>query len=166
VLRSFNQQVGDGRLAEAVGGEFIDANGLGGDGRRRDGPRIVVGYQAFSESETLAYLYAEALHAGGYRIAVRPVGGLRDRALSALRAGRIGVYPDYARSLLGRLERRPEAREAIGVPLTGALERIGAQRLHFAPGENRNVFVMKRDVAQRLGVTKVSDLARYWPAVS
>jgi glycine betaine/choline ABC-type transport system substrate-binding protein len=162
VLRSLNQQVGDGRLPEAVGGEFIDANGLGGDGRLRDGPRIVIGYQAFSENETLAHLYAEALHAGGYRIAVRPVGGLRDPALRALRAGRIGAYPDYARSLLGRLERRAETRAAIGGALTAALERLGAQRLRFAPGENRNVFVMKRDVAQRLGVTKVSDLVRYW----
>ncbi|HET8757738.1 MAG TPA: glycine betaine ABC transporter substrate-binding protein, partial [Solirubrobacteraceae bacterium] len=51
-LRALNQQVGDGRLPEAVGGEFIDANGLGGDGRRRHGRRIVVGFQAFSENDT------------------------------------------------------------------------------------------------------------------
>jgi hypothetical protein len=34
--------------------------------------------------------------------------------------------------------------------------------LRFAPGENRNVFVMKRDVAATLGVTKLSDLQRFW----
>src|SRR3954470_13170218 len=33
-LRGMNQQVIDGRLPEAVAGEFIDANALGGDPRR------------------------------------------------------------------------------------------------------------------------------------
>ena len=32
-LRALNQQVIDGRLPEAVGGEFIDSNGLGATGR-------------------------------------------------------------------------------------------------------------------------------------
>src|SRR4051794_31413709 len=46
-LRGLNQAVIDGRLPEAVGGEFIDANGLGGAPEHaRRGPRIVVGYQA------------------------------------------------------------------------------------------------------------------------
>ena len=33
-LRGLNQQVIDGRLPEAVGGEFVDANGLGGTAKR------------------------------------------------------------------------------------------------------------------------------------
>ena len=37
-LRGLNQAVIDGRLPEAVGGEFIDANGLGGVAARRAGP--------------------------------------------------------------------------------------------------------------------------------
>jgi glycine betaine/choline ABC-type transport system substrate-binding protein len=164
VLRALNQQVADGRLPEAVGGEFVDANGLGGDRARRSGPRIVVGYQDFPENETLAHLYAEALHAGGYRVRVRAVGDLRAGAIRALRTGRISVYPDYARSLLGYLRGRPERRSAIGAALRGALARIGAEPQRFAPGQNRNVFVMKRDAAARLGVAKLSDLGRFWPA--
>jgi glycine betaine/choline ABC-type transport system substrate-binding protein len=58
-LRSLNQQVIDGRLPEAVGGDFVDANGLGGrPAHLRAGPRIVVGFQDFAENETLAHLYA------------------------------------------------------------------------------------------------------------
>src|SRR5215212_5925621 len=52
-LRGLNQQVNDGRLPEAVGGEFADANGLGGPARRRPGPRIRIGYQPFDENQTL-----------------------------------------------------------------------------------------------------------------
>src|SRR3954452_18696794 len=62
LLRGLNQSVIDGRLPEAVGGEFVDTNGLGGSPRRRHGPRIDIGFQDFAENETLAYLYAEVLH--------------------------------------------------------------------------------------------------------
>ena len=82
-LRGLNQQVIDGRLPEAVGGEFIDANGLGGDpARRRAGPRIVVGFQEFDENETLAYMYAAALRGAGFRVTVRSAGGFRARRRS------------------------------------------------------------------------------------
>jgi glycine betaine/choline ABC-type transport system substrate-binding protein len=58
-LRGLNQQVIDGRLPEAVGGEFVDSNALGGvPAHPRPGPRIVVGFQDFAENETLAYMYA------------------------------------------------------------------------------------------------------------
>src|SRR3954449_8099610 len=42
-LRGLHQQVIDGRLPEAVGGDFADANGLGGPPARRSGPAIRVG---------------------------------------------------------------------------------------------------------------------------
>ena len=166
VLRQLNQGVADGRLPEAVGGEFVDANGLGDDRRRGRGPRIVVGYQAFAENETLAHLYAEALRAGGHRVTVRPVGGLRREALARMRAGRISIYPDYARSLLSHLRGGRAVGDATRASLRATLARRGLQPMRFAPGENRNVFVVKRDTAASLGVSKLSDLARHWPAAA
>jgi subtilisin family serine protease len=152
-LRSLNQQVIDGRLPEAVGGEFIDANGLGGNAKRKRGPRIVVGFQALKENETLAYLYAEALRAGGYRVVVRPVGGLRKAAVAALRSGRVGLYPGYSGSL----------REYLGgKTLRAALKPLHAEPLALSRAENRNVFAMKGDRAGALGLRTVSDLARAW----
>jgi len=163
-LRSLNQQVIDGRLPEAVGGEFVDGNGLGGSAPRRKGPRIVVGFQEFAENETLAHVYAEALRAGGYRVAVRSVRGLRREAVRRLRRGRIAMYPGYAGSLMSFLGTRPADDAKLRRSLRRALRReAGAQPLRFAPGENRNVFVMKTDAARRLGVERISDLARYWP---
>ncbi len=157
-LRGLNQQVIDGRLPEAVGGEFIDANGLGGDpARRRAGPRIVVGFQEFAENETLAYMYAAALRGAGFRVAVRSTGGLRAQAISAMRHGRIGLWPGYSGSLRGHLG---------GRTLRRALARIGAEPLALAPAQDRNSFAMKTDVARALGVSTLSELARYWPAAS
>jgi glycine betaine/choline ABC-type transport system substrate-binding protein len=165
-LRDMNQQVIDGRLPEAVGGEFIDANGLGGSAARRRGPRIVVGFQDFDENQTLAYMYAEALRAGGYRVAVRSVGGLRRQALRQVRRGRIALYPAYSGSLMSFLGRRPDDDRRLPRALRRALRREARARpLRLAPGENRNVFVMKTDTARRLAVEKISDLSKYWPMV-
>src|SRR3954471_2829660 len=156
-LRGLNQRVIDGRLPEAVGGEFVDANGLGGPARTRRGPRIVIGYQAFDENETLAYLYAEALRGAGFRVRVRAVGGLRPETVKAFRAGRIDMWPGYSGSLLGYLG---------GSSLRRALARLGATPLRRSPAQDRNGFAMKREVAGQLGVGKLSDLARYWPAAA
>jgi subtilisin family serine protease len=154
-LRGLNQQVIDGRLPETVGGEFVDANALGGTpARARAGPRIVVGYQAFAENETLAYLYAAALQGAGFRVSVRALHGLRPKAVSEMRRGRIGMWPGYSGSLLGYLG---------GTSLNRALAHIGAQPLALSPAQDRNGFAMKRDVARSLGIGKLSDLGRYWP---
>jgi subtilisin family serine protease len=154
-LRGLNQEVIDGRLPEAVGGEFMDANALGGEpAHRRSGPRIVIGFQAFAENETLAHMYAAALRGAGFRATVRALHGLRPKAVSEMRAGRIGMWPGYSGSLLGYLG---------GSSLKRALARIGALPLALSPGQDRNGFAMKRDVARRLGISKLSDLARYWP---
>ena len=154
-LRGLNQQVIDGRLPEAVGGEFADANGLGGPHRRRRGPVIRIGYQAFDENQTLAHFYAEALRGAGYRVRVRAT-GLRPQTVAALRGGRIGMYPGYTGSLLGFLG---------GRSLKAALGRIGARPLRPSPAQDRNGFAMKRDVARALGIRTLSDLKRYWPPV-
>ena len=165
-LRELNQQVIDGRLPEAVGGEFIDANGLGGSAARKRGPRIVIGFQDFDENQTLAYMYAEVLRAGGYRVAVRSVGGLRRQAVRKLRRGDIGMYPAYSGSLMAFLGRRPADDRKLPSALRKALKREAhARPMRLAPGENRNVFVMKTDTARRLAVEKISDLSKYWPTV-
>ena len=163
-LRSLNQQVIDGRLPEAVGAEFIDANGLGLRGRRKRGPRIVIGWQAFAENETLAHVYAEALRVAGFRVRVRPAGGLRPETVRAMRRGRIDMWPGYSRSLLEFLTKSGrDSRTQVRPALNRALRRLGARAQHLAPAQNRNLFVMKTDTARNLGVTTLSDVARLWP---
>ena len=165
-LRQLNQQTGDGRLPEAVGGEFVDANGLGGAGEApRHGPRIVVGFQDFTENETLAYMYAEALRSAGFRVKVKAAGGLRADTLKALRSGKISLYPGYAGSLLAFISgKRPDTKPKIAKALQRALKKRGARAAKFAPGQDRNVFVTKTDTAAALGLATLSDAAKYWPA--
>jgi len=159
-LRGLNQAVIDGRMPEAVGGEFVDANGLGGVEKRRAGKRIVVGYMAFSENETLAHLYAEALRAGGFRVVVRAIGGLRPQAVSKLRRDQIDLYPAYDGSLLRYLVGTSPDRLKAGLKRT--LARIDVEPMRISRASDSNVFVTKTDTASRLGLARISDLARYW----
>lgn len=161
-LRGLNQSVTDGRLPEAVGGEFVDANGLGGTAARKPGKRIVVGYMSFDENETLAHLYAEALRSGGFRVVVRDVGGLRPEAVRKLRRDQIDLYPAYDGSLLRYLVGTSSSRLKSGLRRT--LARIDVQPMRASRAEDSNVFVTKTDTASRLGLARLSDLARYWPA--
>lgn len=161
-LRGLNQSVIDGRLPEAVGGEFVDANGLGGTAKRKPGKRIVVGFMDFDENETLAHLYAEALRAGGFRVVVRSVRGLRPEAVRKLRRDEIDLYPAYDGSLLRYLVGTSPERLKAGLRRT--LARIDVEPMRLSRAQDRNVFVTKTDTASRLGIAKLSDLARYWPA--
>jgi glycine betaine/choline ABC-type transport system substrate-binding protein len=159
-LRGLNQAVSDGRLPEAVGGEFVDANGLAPGSARKRGPRIDVGFMDFRENETLAYLYAEALRGAGFRVRVRSVGGLRPEAVALLRRDRIDMYPAYDGSLLRYLVGTSPARLKAGLRAT--LARIQVEPMRLSRAEDRNLYVMKTDVASRLGIAKLSDLGRYW----
>src|SRR3954452_18467149 len=161
LLRGLNQSVIDGRPPEAIGGEFVDVNGLGGTPRARHGPRIVIGFQDFPENETLAFVYAEALRTAGFRVRVRSVHGLRPEAVKLLRRNRIDIYPAYSGSVLRYLVGNDK--QAIARGLRRQLARIGCVPFKPSPAQDRNVYVMKRDLAAQLGVTKLSDLAKYWP---
>src|SRR3954447_20758369 len=159
-LRELNGEMIDGRLPEAVGGGFVDANGLGGTAPRRRGPRIVMGFQDFPENQMLAQLYAEALRAGGFRVVVRSVHGLRAEAVRLVRHDRIDMWPGYSGSLLRYLVGATP--KALAAGLRHTLGRIGVEPMRLAPAQDRDVFVTKTDIAARLGLARISDLARYW----
>jgi subtilisin family serine protease len=72
-----------------------------------------------------------------------------------MRDGRIGLWPGYSGSLLGYLG---------GKSLRSALARIHATPLAYSPAQDRDGFAMKADLARQLRISKLSDLARYWPA--
>jgi subtilisin family serine protease len=80
--------------------------------------------------------------------------GLRPQTVEAMRRDRIDMWPGYSGSLLGFLG---------GRRLDSAVKRIGARALRRSPAQDRNRFAMKRAVAAQLGISRLSDLARFWP---
>ena len=64
------------------------------------------------------------------------------------------MWVSYSGSLTGYLGSKT---------LAAGLRPLGARAMTLSPAQDRNRFAMKRDVARRLGISKISDLARHWP---
>jgi osmoprotectant transport system permease protein len=122
-------------------------------------PPLRVGSKAFTESVILGELAAQlASSAGTPGVHHRALGGTRV-LWEALRRGELDLYPDYTGTL---------AREILGarVPLDGeglraALAAQGVAISRSLGFENRYAVGVRREVAARLGLTRVSDLAAH-----
>jgi osmoprotectant transport system substrate-binding protein len=164
-LAELNRRVAlDGAAAAEVADRFVAETGtISSDERAATGPRVVVGSADFSESATIAEVYAAALVAAGFSIERRLALGNRDTYLPLLRRGEVGLVPEYQGSLLGFLDPAgPPSTDAARVQreLVDAL--AGEQLLALAPAaaETKNAVVVTRDTAERYGLVAVSDLAR------
>jgi osmoprotectant transport system substrate-binding protein len=146
-------------LAAALSGATGVAGARTGAARRE--PVTVASFD-FAESRLLAEIYAQALERAGLR--VRRAFGLGPRELvaPALREGLIDVVPEYAGTAVQFLSvgrAHPEADAAVThAALVHALQGTVAQALAPAPAQDTNAFVVRREVAERLGLTRMSDL--------
>jgi osmoprotectant transport system permease protein len=129
-------------------------------------PTIVVGAKNFTEGAILAELMAQVLETyAGVRIERRYNLAGTEVAFDALRSGSIDLYAEYTgtglRDILG------DAAQVHGP--AQAFTRVSstfAQRYHLvwlAPFGFNNTYVlmMRRDLAQRLGIRAISDLAAH-----
>jgi len=136
---------------------------------------VVVGSKAFTESVILGEIVTRTLEREGIpAVHRRALGGSRV-LFDALRAGEVDVYPEYTGTLDEELLGSPPAQAASDAARPGArsgagartgparaaeLHRLGltiAARLGF---EDRYVLGMLPGTARRLGIRRISDLAR------
>lgn len=75
------------------------------DGDSNSDPNaVVVGSANFTESETIANIYAEALRVNGFDVSTSFNVGSREAYIPALKDGSISVIPDYTGNLLQYLD--------------------------------------------------------------
>jgi osmoprotectant transport system substrate-binding protein len=130
---------------------------------RNTRPVVRIGSTNFAEQLVLAELYAHALEANGYRVERQLGLGSRESVEPALEANRIDLYPEYLATLLAYVSRgatrgSSDAGETHAA-LRQALEPRGISVLDFAPAVNTNGFVVTRQTADRLKLSRLSDLA-------
>jgi osmoprotectant transport system permease protein len=115
---------------------------------------VQVGSKQFTESVILAELAAQTLQAQGVAASHRrELGGTRV-LFEALRARQIDVYPEYTGTIAEELI--PGERD-----LPAALQRMGIHLGRPLGFENDYAIGMRREVAERLGIRAISDLARH-----
>jgi osmoprotectant transport system substrate-binding protein len=151
-------------LAAALALAALPACGSGTDGAapRRDAEAVTVGSFSFSESRTLAEIYAQILEAHGVRVDRALDLASREVAEPALEQAAVDLLPEYLGTALAFL--LPEGsflpgRDEAYERLRRAFAERGVTVLAPAAAENKNGFVVTRATADRLGLRTISDLA-------
>ena len=115
---------------------------------------LVVGSKQFTESVILGEIATQALQASGAAASHRrELGGTRV-LWDALRAGQIDLYPEYIGTISEEL--LPGERD-----LFAALEGVGIRMGRPLGFEDSYAIGMRREVAGRVGMRTLSDLARH-----
>jgi osmoprotectant transport system permease protein len=120
---------------------------------------VRVGSKAFSESIVLGEIATQLLAASGVDAVHRPALGGTRVLWEALRRGEIDVYPDYTGTLVREI--LAAERPADGPALRAALAAQGVAITRPLGFEDRYAVGVRREVAGRLGLSRLSDLARH-----
>jgi osmoprotectant transport system substrate-binding protein len=132
-------------------------------------PGVRIASYDFLENQTLAEVYAEALRRAGIEVTVQHGIGTREVVFPALEQGVVDVVVDYLGTTAEFLEAGAGSRHDQPGPLredlAGRLAPRGLTVLAAARAEDQNGFVVLTDLAERLGVTMLSQLAPVAPSL-
>ena len=127
-----------------------------------DGPTITVGSTNFGEQLVVGEIYAQVLEAAGYPVARAFNLGNREVVNPALVSGEIDLLVEYTGSLLTHYGGEPTTDNAATyAAMVEAIAADGLVALAYAPGEDKNGFVVTAATAAALGVSSLSDLAAH-----
>jgi osmoprotectant transport system substrate-binding protein len=141
-------------------------------------PTIKIGSDGFYEAKLMAEIYGQALEANGYTVDRTGIGiGARKVSAPALESGQFDLKPEYVGSGLayyeaGKQTGDPKANQtelqnvlvAKGCPApSGAASPVagpncGITVLDYTPAADQNAFVVRKETADQLHLTKMSDL--------
>ncbi len=118
------------------------------DGDDPEGPTIRVRGQAFSESVTIAEVYAQYLQAKGYDVEVLTAAGFRTEAIDALQNDDVDLIIDYIGGALSALapDAGPSADpDEIVETIAPLYEEFGTTLLDYSPAVDGDAFVVRGD---------------------
>jgi osmoprotectant transport system substrate-binding protein len=124
---------------------------------------ITVGSKNFTEQKVLGEVYAQAFRAAGYTVKTALNLGDEKTALAALKSGQISGYPEYTgTALLSFLDvpaaKLPSDPTAAYDQVKAGLAKEGIEAFPPTPFTSSNEVGLLKSEADKLGVTKISDL--------
>jgi osmoprotectant transport system substrate-binding protein len=125
---------------------------------------LVVGSKNFTEQKVLGEIYAQALQAAGYKVKKELNLGDQDIALKALKGQQIDGYPEYTGtallSFLGvKASDLPHDPQQAYEAVKAGMAKQGIVAEQPTPFTNSNEVGVTKETAEKLGLTKISDLS-------
>lgn len=132
----------------------------GGSDTTSDPDTIVVGSANFTESETIANIYAEALRINGFDVSTSFNIGSRETYIPALKDGSLTLIPDYTGNLLQYLN--PSATATSSADVLAALPAALGSELTIttpASAQDKDAVVVTKETADKWNLKTIADLA-------
>jgi len=159
----------DRRTSSEVAVEFVADEGLASsDPSVGTGTGLTIGAANFSESITLAEIYAEVLRSAGFDAQAQTIGA-RETYLPALTSGELAAVPEYAATLATFLNSQVNGADATPAAssdvdetvaaLTPLAEESGIVVGEASAAQDQNAFAVTAEFAQEHDLTTLSDLA-------
>jgi len=158
----------DRQTSSAVAEQFLADQGLDSQEQVGGGVAVTVGAANFSESATLAEIYAGALRAAGFDAGVQTIGN-RETYEPALELGDLTVVPEYVGTLTEFLNKKINGADAepvassdlaaTMVELTALGEQAGLAFGQPAAAQDQNAFAVTAAFADANAVSTLSELA-------
>jgi osmoprotectant transport system substrate-binding protein len=127
---------------------------------------LKIGSKNFTEQKVLGEIYAQGLAAAGYKTTTDLNLGDQDVALAALKGGEIDAYPEYTGTALtvffgkDAADLPKDAQAAYEMAKT-EFEADGLTAFPPTPFTSSNEVAVTKETAERLGISKISDLAQH-----
>lgn len=166
-MQNLNYEVDEeGRRAYDVARDFLESQGLveaeAGDG---SGGTITIGGKQFTEQEVLGEIMAILIECHSNIVVVRKLNlGGTMICFNALKAGHLDLYPEYTGTGLMNILKReiiPDPDRAYKAVRQAFENRFGLVWLKPFGFNNTYTLTMRRDQAEELGISTISDLAEY-----
>ncbi|GAA2724888.1 glycine betaine ABC transporter substrate-binding protein [Cellulomonas aerilata] len=158
----------DRQTSTQVAEQYLAEKGLTTQDQVGSGRQVVIGAANFSESATLAELYAGVLRAAGYDASTQAIGN-RETYLPAVQAGALTAVPEYAGTLtefLNKGANGPDAPalassdlDATMAELTTLGEGVGLVLGTPSQAQDQNAFAVTTAFAEEYDVSTLSELA-------
>jgi osmoprotectant transport system substrate-binding protein len=126
-------------------------------------PAVTIGDKNFTEEYILGALYAQALAAKGYKVAVKGNIGSSEITWKALTSGQIDMYPEYTGTLLtaiaGDTKPPTSAKQTYDLAKSYA-EQHGFTLLDQTPFYDSDALAVTKAYAKQHGLTTIQDLGK------
>jgi len=124
-------------------------------------PAVTIGDKNFAEENILGQLYAQALEAKGYKIALKENVGSSEIIYKALTSGQIEMYPEYTGTLLSAIANQTKEPASAAAAYTQAkafVEQHGLTLLNYTPFYDSDALATLPSYASAHQLSSIADL--------
>jgi osmoprotectant transport system substrate-binding protein len=163
VIRKHNRRAAKAAFTIAIGVALILGGAAAAPAAESQSTPIIVGAKNFPEQYVLGQLYKQALEAKGFEVQYKENIGSTELIDSALRSGKVTLYPEYTGIMLSVTFKRktlPRTAAATYALAKRLYQRRGQTLLRQTPFQDRDVLAVTRATARKYGLKTVADLKK------